>query len=325
MGTCYVYQQVKHILYILLLLPAANAGAQAINNAVTYRNINHSNYVRHHYDNDFFTATDKYYTQGINMEVVTPGFSRLPSRFLLLHPKGYSTQYGMALQHNAYTPTSITDVNIRYGDRPYAAAAMLQAFTINTHEEKRQRISTMLSLGVTGQIAGGQWMQETIHRNLDNVMPEGWKYQVANDAVLNYRLFYEKSLLRINDVLEVNGTGLADIGTLQTKAGVGANVILGYFESAYSSQRKRRFAAYAYAHAQVYAIGYDATMQGGLFNRSIYSLPTKDIERLIADNRLGFVIRYGGIYLEYFQAQLTREFATGNPHAWGGVLIGVGF
>lgn len=304
---------------------ATPSGAQMINNAVTYRNIQQPSYVRHHYDNDFFTATDKYYTQGINMEVVTPGFSKLPSRFVLLHPANSRVQYGLALQHNAYTPTSITDTRIRYGDRPYAAALMLQPFTISTNEARRQRITTLLSLGVTGQIAGGQWMQETIHRNLENVMPEGWQYQIANDAVVNYRLFYEKSLLRINNILEVNGTAVADAGTLHTRAGVGANVILGYFQSAYSSTRKRRFAAYVYTHGQVNAIGYDATLQGGLFNRSVYTLDASAIRRFTAENRLGVVVRYGGLYLEYFQGQLTREFTTGGKHSWGGVLLGFGF
>lgn len=304
---------------------AIPVGAQMINNTTTYRSIMQPSYVRHHYDNDFFTATDKYYTQGINMEVVTPVFSRLPTRFVLLHPVNSRVQYGLALQHNAYTPTSITDTRIRYGDRPYAAALMLQPYTISTNEARRQRITTMLSLGVTGQIAGGQWMQETIHRNLENVMPEGWKYQIANDAVVNYRLFYEKSLLRIDNFLEVNGTANVDAGTLHTRAGVGANVILGYFESAYSSTSNRRFAAYVYAHGQVNAIGYDATLQGGLFSRNVYSLDASSIRRYTAETRIGVVLKYGGIYLEYFQGQLTREFAIGGKHSWGGVLLDFGF
>lgn len=318
---------IMRLILILLLLPVSIIGhTQVINNAVSYRSIKYDSYVRHDYENDFFTATDKYYTQGINMEVVTPAFSKLPTHFILLHPKNNTVQYGLALQHNAYTPTSISDTRIRYGDRPYASAAMLQSFTISTDETRQQRITTMLSIGIMGQIAGGQWMQETIHRNLDNVMPQGWQYQVNNDVVLNYRFYYEKSLLYINNILEVNATGLADAGSLLSRAGIGANIMLGYFESPYNRKRKRRFAAYLYAHAQGYIVGYDAMLQGGLFNgSSVYTVPSKNIERFTADNKLGFVIRYGGIYLEYFQAQLTREFSTGSDHKWGGIMIGFGF
>ena len=125
--------------------------------------------------------------------------------------------------------------------------------------------------------------------------------------------------------MELSGTALADAGTLQTKAGIGANIMLGFFESAYKAERKRCFAAYIYAHAQAYAIGYDATLQGNMFRNNTYTVSSSSITRFTGENKLGFVLRYGGIYLEYYQAQLTREFTTGNPHAWGGVLLGVGF
>lgn len=315
----------RYWILILTLWCAGNATAQVINNATAYRNIQRTHYVRHNYENDFFTKTDKYYTQGINMEGVTPAFGKLPTRYLLLHPSNSKVQYGLALQHNAYTPTSIQDATIRYGDRPYAAAAMIQPFSISTDEVRKQRMTTMLSLGVTGQIAGGQWMQETIHRNLDNVMPQGWQYQIANDAVVNYRLYYEKRLLRLGNVLELSGTALADAGTLNTRAGAGAHLMIGYFESPYSTTRNRRFAAYVYTHAQAFAIGYDATLQGGLLSNSVYTIPGGDVSRWVGSNIYGVVLRYGGVYVEYFQANRTRSFATGNPHAWGAVQLGAGF
>lgn len=320
-----VYIRVKP-LYIILLFISTATHAQVINNAVSYRSIKQTHYVRHDYENDYFTASDKLYTQGINMEVVTAKFKKLPTSYILLHPSNSSVQYGLSLQHNAYTPTMITDPNIRLGDRPYGSAAMLQAFTISTNKNAKQRITTMLSIGVMGQIAGGQWMQETIHRNTENVMPVGWQYQIANDAIVNYRFFYEKCIVQVDKVLEVNTTAIGDLGLLHTKAGVGLNMILGYFESSYNDKQNRKLAAYIYGHIQGYTIGYDAMLQGGLLNRSsVYTIPTDDVERLTADCKTGFVFRYGGLYLEYFRAQRTREFKTGDPHAWGGVMIGVGF
>lgn len=300
--------------------------AQLINNAVSYRSMRYTNYFRHDYENDFFTATDKYYTQGINMEAVSPVLAKLPIRVLLLRPENTVVQYGLALQSNVYTPTSITDASIRYGDQPYAASLMLQPFTISTDTARKQRITTMLSLGVMGKIAGGEWMQTAIHRNLNNVLPEGWDYKVANDAVLNYRLFYEKRLLHVDKIFALNATALADVGTLQTLGGAGINVMLGYFQSPYTGMRSRRFSAYIYTHAQGYAVGYDAMLQGGVFNRSsIYTINAGDVTRFFADNRYGIVLRYAGLYIEYFQSMQTRRFSTGDPHAWGGVMIGVGF
>jgi hypothetical protein len=311
-------------LFVLLLLPST-AFSQAINNTWSYSNIKHENYVRHSYENDFFTSSDELYTQGTNMECVTPVLKKLPTSYLLLRPKNSNTQYGLALQHNGYTPISIQDTAIRYGDRPYGSALMLQPFTIATNEARKQRIATILSIGITGKISTGQWQQETIHKYGNNVHPEGWTYQIANDIILNYRIQYEKQLLHINNILSVNAIGVADAGTLLTQASTGANIMLGYFESPYAAEHKRKFAMYIYSHVQVHAVGYNAMLQGGVFNKSIYTIPSSDIERLTADSRTGIVIRYGSLYLEYFRTFLTREFSTGYIHAWGGLEIGVGF
>ena len=38
--------------------------AQRIDNTVSFLNVNSDKYFRFHYENDYFTATDRYYTQG---------------------------------------------------------------------------------------------------------------------------------------------------------------------------------------------------------------------------------------------------------------------
>lgn len=309
----------------MLLCPFV-AQSQAINNAWGYRAMQgQESHVRHFYENDYFSASDAFYTQGINMECITPALGMLPAKYLLLRLQHYNMQYGLSLQSNAYTPASIQDPNIRYGDRPYAASLMLQPFAIAINEEKKIRIATMMSLGVTGQIAGGQWMQETIHSNTGNVMPEGWKYQIANDAVINYRIQIEKQIAGIKNILNINATACADAGTLLTKASIGANIMIGYFENPYRANWQRKFSIYIYIHPQVNAVGYDATLQGGLFTKSIYTIPASAIERVVADYKYGFVLRYSWLYLEYTRTETTREFTNGTPHAWGGVQIGVGF
>jgi hypothetical protein len=316
----------KACLYLLMLtIIPFKIVAQAINNSWSYSNIKDESYVRHSYENDFFTSSDELYTQGIHMECVTPSLSKLPTSYLLLHPKNSSIQFGLALQHNGYTPISIQDSNIRYGDRPYGSALMLQPFTIATNSARKQRIATMLSIGVTGKISTGQWQQELIHSYGNNVHPEGWKYQIANDVVLNYRIQYEIQILHVNNILSINATAVADAGSLLTQASAGTNIMLGYFESPYTTEHKRKFAMYMYSLAQVHAVGYNAMLQGGIFSESVYTVPSPDIERLTADSRTGIVIRYGGLYLEYFRTFLTREFITGYIHAWGGLEIGVGF
>ena len=46
------------------------ANAQAMDNTLSFKNINSDSYYRLNYENDFFSGTDIYYTQGIHMELV---------------------------------------------------------------------------------------------------------------------------------------------------------------------------------------------------------------------------------------------------------------
>ena len=60
-------------IYIIffLLLPILGL-AQEMDNGASYKSMDFDRYFRFSYDNDFFTKTDEYYTQGINIELVSP-------------------------------------------------------------------------------------------------------------------------------------------------------------------------------------------------------------------------------------------------------------
>lgn len=302
------------------------AAAQTINTTNTYRDMPTNRYVCYNYENDFFKATDELYTQGINLEYAAPSLQKLPTSRVLLLPKNYVPHYKIALQHNAYTPQSIQDPNLRRGDQPYAAALLLQFSNTATHPNRTLRVSTTLSAGVLGYIAGGEWMQNTIHRNLKNVMPQGWKYQIANDIALNYRLQVEKQLLYINTILLINGTASTDVGTLLNRASAGTNIALGLFNNPYHpTDGTLKYTVRLYAHPQVHAIAYDATLQGGFIGNSTYTLTPKQIERIVFDNRYGIVLQLNKLYLEYYYQNTSRTFTTGKAHTWGGLMIGLWF
>ena len=74
------------------------AGAQAIDNLQAYKYINDDRYIRLNYENNLFTATDEYYTQGINLEVASPAMRHNPLTHLLPIPKRWQTQYGLGIQ-----------------------------------------------------------------------------------------------------------------------------------------------------------------------------------------------------------------------------------
>ena len=302
------------------------AGAQAIDNTLSYKNIASDPYFRLNYENDFFSATDKYYTQGIHLEIVAP-WTKCVLHKPLIRPNFRYVKYGLGLEHDGYTPTDYTVPGILYGDRPFAACLMLKTFQIAIDPRHRQRFSSALDIGLIGQAAGGMEMQTAIHRWLHDMTPHGWPNQVHNDAIINYQVDYEKQLLSVGRLLSITADAMARAGPLSDKLNLGTTLMFGFFDSPFDTlvAGKQNLRIYAYEHAEVNAVAYDATLEGGMFNRSSpYAIKPSDVTPFVFHNRFGFVVSFRRVYLEYFQSMLSSEFASGNYHVWGGVQIAFG-
>ena len=304
--------------------------SQAVDNMASFRAMSTNRYVRLHYENDYFSVADIYYTQGINMEMMAPSFAKFPLSKLLITSKE-NKQYGIAIEHNAYTPTSISHKEILYGDRPFAAALFLKSFSTSSNKEKRLRVTSNLSLGIIGRAAGAHWIQETIHKWIGDTNPQGWENQIQNDIVLNYEAGIEKDIIRAKNYFIWNGFTSVRTGTLSNKVSAGTVLMLGkinstitsVFSNSTSTDGKLNF--HLYFQPMVSGVMYDATMQGGLFRKSPYTLSFNQISHLTFQGNAGLVFYVRSIYLEYFQSYITKEFNSGSDHYWGGVRIGVNF
>lgn len=314
-------------LFILALLafPETNF-AQKIDNLASLRNMESESYFRFNYDNDYFAATDKNYTQGYSLEFVGPGLIKNPANHLFFRSETGMNRYGIAVEHIGFTPRNIESPEIQEGDRPFAAAIMLKSFMISTNSEKRSRFTSSLSLGIIGPGAFGKEMQVGIHKLTGNVIPQGWRNQIRNDVVLNYEVGYEKQLFRYRNYFSFQSNSRLQAGTLFTNASVGFNSVAGLINSPFSSEEnQRKFQLYLYAQPLVKIVGYDATLQGGLFNRgSPYIIPSEEVERVVGQINYGVVFQVKGFYLEYTRTTITREFETGNSADWGGIKLGFG-
>lgn len=320
----------KYVFFILILICQipVKVFSQAMDNTVAYRNITGYKYFRINYENDFFTGTDRDYTQGILIEKVHPGIRQFFLTKILWHPANSFFKYGLALEHNAYTPVEIDQYKIQYGDRPYAGVLMLKTFLIATDPQKKQRISVSFNTGVIGPAAGGEQMQRTIHHWISYIQPEGWHNQIQNDLVLNYQVNLEKEFYRVNNQFSVTGYSSARAGTLSDKISGGFSFEFGNVQSAFQLpvHLKRHFQWYLYDHIAGNAVAYDATLQGALFNHSsVYTIPASQISRLTLQNRFGLVLIFRGLYLEYYRTGTTEEFTTSSYHRTGGLQIGFGF
>lgn len=313
--------------FLLFLVFPSFLFAQKIDNMASFRDIKKDTYFRYSYDNDYFTSTDKDYTQGYNFELVTPFFRKNPANYLFFKPKNSEYKYGLSIEHIGFTPDNIKSREIQFGDRPFAAAIMLKSFIIATDTINKTRIISSLNTGLIGPGAFGKEMQVAIHEQTGNAIPHGWSNQIKNDIVLNYEISHEKQLVRFRNLFSLQSNTTARVGTLFTNVSVGLNATFGIINSPFTAMKnKNKFQLYLYSQPLVSAIGYDATLQGGLFNdKSPYTIPNRDINRFTAQHNYGVVLQTRSLYFEYSRTAITREFETSRSSKWGGIRIGFKF
>lgn len=296
-------------------------------------------YYRHNYENDFFTATDRYYTQGVYLEFILPIFKKtlLAKTLIPLNPrrgkagKKVLNYYGMSLERQGFTPRSIRHEGIYYGERPFAGIAYVTHSLISIDTEKRLRLTSRINLGFMGPNLRGAQEQKGIHYALDNIQPLGWENQIENDYILNYDLFLEKGLINTK-FFEMTGISELRAGTLYSDFSLGSMVRVGWMQPYFSnlgttkSKGARKVQFYLYAKGKIKAVAYNATMQGGVINRnSIYTIPADDIERFVGQAYYGAVFTYKRLGLEYSRAIVSPEFKNGLTHEWGRIGINVCF
>jgi hypothetical protein len=315
-----------HIILLLYLLPIASIG-QAVENNTAFRNIDSSCYFRINYENDFFTGTDRDYTQGLYIEKVNPYFWNFFLSKILWHPRSGIVKFGLAVEQDVYTPNHLDVSGILYGDRPYAGVLLLKGFLQSVDPGRRERVSTSLSIGLIGPGAGGEGMQTAIHHAIHYLKPLGWHNQIRNDLVLNYQVNFEKELFSVGRHVSFSSFSSLRLGTLNDKATTGFTFMAGNFSSPFGLDGGHKQPQWwVYGQPLVNGVGYDATLQGGLFNHaSPYTIPVSKINRFTFQDRFGIVLMLKKLYLEYYQTGLTKEFSTSVFHRTGGLQVGFGF
>lgn len=316
---------VPAVLLIALCCCTINAKSQLTDNSSTFRSIGRDSYFRFHYDNDYFTKTDEYYSQGITLEYVHPAIKKFLPAKLLWKPFDSAPQYGITFNLFGYTPTTIESDHILYGDRPFDANMSLKTFLIQKDKLKKQQVSAAFSIGVMGPAALGYDIQYNIHKWLKNPLPHGWQHQIRNDIILNYQLNYEKQVLARGNNFLVNTTAEARAGTLHNRLSGGFNFMAGRFNQRFLpvNEQRKKAEYYFYGQGRMNLIGYDASMQGGLFNRkSPYTIAAGDVSRITFQADAGIIVNFKKLYLSYTQSFLTKEFRTGHYHRWGGISVG---
>lgn len=287
-------------------------------------------YFRFIYDNDFFSYTDRYYTQGVMPELIAPFVRKSPVSYALIKLSRFAQNYyGLSLEQDVFTPKSILMDTLNRLERPYTATMVLRHSLYSVDPVKRNRLTTKLELGIIGPNAKGEETQKGIHKATANAAPQGWEWQLSQDVVINYDALFEKGIVT-KKYFECIGYGEARAGTLYDDIAAGiclrAGLMNSYFESfGIAKNSKRKFQLFLVAKGQAKLVGYNATLQGGLFSTSIYEMDAKTVERKVYTTYFSAILAYKRMSFEYMRAYLTKEFSRGIDHGWGRVGITVCF
>lgn len=273
------------------------------------------------YENDYFTGTDIYYTQGIKLELVFPFLRYSPIMYLLPRLSNSTVRYEVNFDQDCFTPTSITVDSIQRGDRPYSGYIYLGHVKTSTQADKKQKLEAEADVGTLGKCAVCEQEQKMIHRWINDRQPDGWKYQTASELMLNYRLKYEKGLL--NDTsIDISGYGQVEAGNIYDNAILGGQLRMGKMQSYFAGNRTRKFQLYGFLDGWAKAVAYNATLQGGLFsNNNPYTLPYSAIDHFVLGYTYGICLSYKSILLEYSSTHITHEILNGEYHGWGHISI----
>ncbi|THH41424.1 lipid A deacylase LpxR family protein [Neolewinella litorea] len=254
------------------------------------------------YANDYFTATDYYFTQGIRLEYG-------------------SGRHVFGMGQEGYTPTSIRADQILRDDRPYAGALYFiygnqRAAARGFHTERKRQYYSEVLAGVIGPPSLAAAEQKWIHRRTGNVAPMGWEYQIATDVLLDYQLMASYKILSYR-WLQVYSEVKGRVGTYRTRLGLASEIRFGLLPTG-----ARRSGIVLHLRPAARLVGYDASLQGGLFNRqSPHTLSASDVSRIVGQATAGIEVKLGGVQLEFSHTYLTQEFRQGRGHAWGTVVL----
>lgn len=295
-------------------------------------------YFRLQFDNDILDNTDRFYTNGIRFEYICPALSGSPSSKLMIpYWRPGINYYGMSIVQNMYTASKTKVGGIQYGDRPFASYLYISAFKITNDPVHLLRQTSDLQVGVIGPASLGGNVQTLFHESVPtNDKPLGWEYQIENDLLLNYAVTYEKGIVS-HPHIELNLTSNGILGTVYTEFSAGFHFRTGamqpYFDGLGFSKKsvnlykgRRNTQYYMFLTATGTAVGYDATLQGGMFNHhSPYTIPSDSITRFRFNGSAGMVLSYGGARLDLEQHIISPEFTGGGWHFWMGIGLTFSF
>lgn len=332
--------RLRRLMAVLLSLPLTASGQDSLRTGSFFRvETDNDVYQRRH------DITDRYYTNGLRLTLLSNYWHRWPTRYLLptfrQRPgRSYDRLYDFTLGQDTYTPRDIQNARFRdrpaYYDRPYAGHLFAAWGSTVSDSTAGRKLTTAFSVGVIGPLSLAAESQSGLHKIIDDPQPIGWDKQIKNDLSIGYYARYEgRPMGRLFRELDLIGAVEGNVGTFTNYAGTSLMLRFGrfndYFQNAtglydphYRSEsrmsgRQRRFQFYTFLRPAFRAVLTNASLQGGLLNRSRepYALPSSQLRHRYAQIEWGGVIGYRGFQFAYTIIRRGREHDSGDRQQWG--------
>ncbi len=234
------------------------ASAQDLKQVVDdFRQTSATGQVSHEYlvDNDslLLNKSDGLYTSGLR-------YTRLATR----SEGGRQHTTGWRIGQELYTASDIkfTAEEIGPPNRPYAG--WLYGGVFNEFKEADgSYIRYGLDLGCMGPCAAGEVTQKTLHRALNQPLPQAWKTQLPNEFGVVLHAEAGAAPWQLSRNAELAPRVFGRFGNIYTDVGVGATLSVGRLRPI-----DNRAAWYGFVRADGKAVAYNATLEGGMFARS---------------------------------------------------------
>lgn len=278
------------------------------------------------FENDIFTNTDYYYTNGASIAFTTPLARTGIYKLLAGVSKNPDVECtGFSITQKIYTPTNPDVEDVLAGDRPFSGYLTIGQFRETFSLKRRLIIKSSIELGVLGPASFGGKVQSSIHQ----IEPIGWDNQIHNMPVINYRFLIEKGIVNQPNI-ELNITGSVTTGTVFNNIKTGVYFRVGQFipllrgeaSITESNANAGDWQYWFFAKTQAAFVFYDATLQGSLFSdNDPYVIQSNQMRRIVPDAATGLALYYKRVGMEISAHYLAPEFEGALDFRYGGIRL----
>ena len=310
-----------------------------------------------YFENDLFYDTDKYYTNAVQMRLISPPLKSLADNNIFPDALDKVLDHSEWIQDNTlqynlstgfgqiiYTPEDTDTKELQKDDRPYAGH--LYGF-LSIHAKKQYLMDTAeLRLGIVGPSALGEQSQNETHRFRGFETAKGWQHQLKDEPTVgltwtrNYRLNHEAVHNGWNwDALPYHSL---TAGNALTQAAVGVELRYGYnlsgsfassqirhgsgidapLEDDERAQNASKLGYYIFTGVEGRAIARNIFLDGNTWKDS-HSI---DKKTFVGEVNIGAAIIYDGIRIAYNHVYKTEEFeGQSEGQQFGSITLSIPF